>query len=45
MRKLFLFVFGASLVLMCFSSCKTHEKCPAYTKSGTEKAVPAVKVS
>lgn len=33
MKKLIIIVFVLSLVVMCFSSCKTVNDCPAYGKA------------
>lgn len=40
MNKLFLIVAVIAVVAICFSSCKSHERCPAYNKTHkTQKVI------
>lgn len=41
MKKLITLSFIASFVALSFSSCKSHERCPAYSKveQGAKKSV------
>ena len=36
MKKIISFVSAFALVAVLFSSCKSHEKCPAYSKVNTQ---------
>jgi len=36
MKKFALIVFAVALVSMMFSSCRSHERCPAYGKVDVE---------
>jgi hypothetical protein len=38
MKKLFVIVIAVFLLGVLFSSCKTHEKCPAYGKANNVKS-------
>ncbi len=36
MKKLFIAIVALAVVGVSFTSCKSHEKCPAYSKVNTE---------
>jgi len=45
MKKIFLFIAIATFVGSVFTSCKSHERCPAYgkvNKADTEKVLKPV---
>jgi hypothetical protein len=37
MKNILRTAFFLALLTVCFASCKTHERCPAYGKAATEK--------
>jgi hypothetical protein len=41
MRKVALFAFMFAFATLVFSSCKSHERCPAYGKVNTSSAQKA----
>jgi len=45
MKKIFFYILGCSILVagLAFSSCKSHEKCPAYSKSTTNEAPASIK--
>lgn len=42
MKKIILSLVIVAFVCVVLSSCKTHERCPAYSKANSEKIVKNV---
>jgi hypothetical protein len=40
MKKVVAFVFAVSLMVALFSSCRSHETCPAYHNGSADVAAP-----
>jgi hypothetical protein len=45
MRKILFYFLGSSILVagLAFSSCKSHEKCPAYSKTSTNEAPASIR--
>ncbi|MCX8143167.1 MAG: hypothetical protein N3F62_02790 [Bacteroidia bacterium] len=45
MKKILFYFLGSSILVagLAFSSCKSHEKCPAYSKTSTNEAPASIK--
>jgi len=44
MKKILFYFLGSSILVagLAFSSCKSHEKCPAYSKTSTNEAPASI---